>query len=349
MKISRIKRLLQIIHLLQNRNGATPDSLTFDCGVSRRTIFRDLSLLRDVGVPYVFDEEERRYYLPAEYFLPPTNFTAQEALAVIVMCNELGNHSSVPLLSSARRAAAKLESGLPRELREYISSVSPKMAMQLVPNSAALIEPDHYETLVEAIARRESVRICYASYTEADDICTKLDPYRLLFSRRSWYVIGRSSMHRSVRTFNVGRISAVSELGDPYEIPAGFSLERYLRNAWHLIPEPGRDEEVHVRFDAMVAGNVAEVRWHKTQQTKFNADGSLDFHVIVSGLGEICWWILGYGDKAEVIRPPRLRALVADHARRMLERHTGPPSMLPGSDAATPLAQFHVKRHRKPS
>ena len=57
-------------------------------------------------------------------------------------------------------------------------------------------------------------------------------------------MIGRSSLHRSVRTFNVGRIVQHRAAGRPYQIPASFSIERYLGNAWHLIPEPGPDQEV---------------------------------------------------------------------------------------------------------
>ena len=43
-------------------------------------------------------------------------------------------------------------------------------------------------------------------------------------------------------------------------MPRGFSIERYLRNAWHLIPEPGADQEVVVRFQPLVARNVERGR-----------------------------------------------------------------------------------------
>ena len=76
------------------------------------------------------------------------------------------------------------------------------------------------------------------------------------------------------------------------------------------------DREVVVRFSKLVAQNVAEVRWHKTQQLQFNDDGTLDFQVTVSGLKEISWWILGYGDQAEVLAPPKLRQLVAERTER---------------------------------
>ena len=165
------------------------------------------------------------------------------------------------------------------------------------------------------------MRIRYRSLTEWEEIRTRLNPYRLLFSRRSWYVIGRSSMHRSTRTFNVGRVAEVELLDTRFEVPRGFSIDRYLRNAWHLVPEPGRDSEVLIRFSKMVAQNVAEVAWHKTQRLKFNGDGTLDFSVTVSGLNEISWWILGYGDQAKVLKPAKLRRMVSQRAARTAEQY----------------------------
>ena len=110
-------------------------------------------------------------------------------------------------------------------------------------------------------------------------------------------------------------------LENSFRLPPGFSIERYLGNAWHLIPEPGRDREVVVRFAKMVAQNVAEVVWHKTQRTKTNQDGTLDFRVTVSGLSEISWWILGYGDQAKVLKPRRLREMVAQRAARTAQQY----------------------------
>ena len=106
-----------------------------------------------------------------------------------------------------------------------------------------------------------------------------------------------------------------------YRIPSRFSIDRYLRNAWHLIAERGRDRRVVVRFQPMVAQNVSEVLWHKTQKLTFNEDGTLDFEVTVSGLDEISWWILGYGDQAVVQEPEILRVTVASHAKNMVRHY----------------------------
>jgi predicted DNA-binding transcriptional regulator YafY len=178
-----------------------------------------------------------------------------------------------------------------------------------------------YKQLVEPVTRRQSLRMRYDSLAEAKHITTKLSPYRLWFSRRAWYVVGRSSLHRSTRTFHLGRITSLDQLGDTYRIPRGFTLERYLRNAWHMIPESGPNRKVVVRFSKLVARNVADVAWHKTQRISWNDDGSMDFHVNVSGLGEISWWILGYGDHALVVEPAELRKVVVERAKRMLARY----------------------------
>jgi len=171
-----------------------------------------------------------------------------------------------------------------------------------------------YQQLLTAVASRQAVRIDYHSLAERKDLKLKLFPYKLLFSRRSWYVIGRSDVHGEARTFNLSRIRALEPMRQKFTIPRGFSLERYLRNAWHLIPERGRDRSITIRFSPMVAENVLEVSWHRSQRIKRNADGSIDFSVKVSGLNEISWWILGYGDQAQVLSPPELRQIVAARA-----------------------------------
>ena len=321
MNLDRIHRLLDLIGLLQAGRGYNAEGLAQACGVSRRSIFRDLNLLRQSGVPVAFDESRQCYRIPGACLLPPTNFTPEEALALLVLCHELGNNRGMPFLGPARSAAVKLESTLPSRLREQLRDVVSAVQIQPPPSNPLEGRRPVYDQLIEAVAHRRNVRIRYGSLQEQKEISTRLSPYKLFFSRRSWYVVGRSSLHRAKRTFNLARIIQLEPLEDHFQIPRGFSIDRYLRNAWHMIPERGRDQEVAVRFDKLVAQNVAEVRWHKTQRLEFLDDGSLDFHVTVSGLNEISWWILGYGDQAEVLRPPALRKLVADRARRMAERY----------------------------
>jgi predicted DNA-binding transcriptional regulator YafY len=49
--------------------------------------------------------------------------------------------------------------------------------------------------------------------------------------------------------------------------------------------------------------------------------GSIDFEATVDGLGEIAWWILGYGDKVRVLEPVALAQQVCDVAQRVVRQY----------------------------
>jgi predicted DNA-binding transcriptional regulator YafY len=323
MNLTRITRLLKLLQTLQNGNGQNPSGLAKSCGVSRRTVFRDLETLRKAGVPLEFDAESQRYFIPSSFYLPPTNLTAEEALSIIALAGQTKGDQRLPFSEPARQAALKLESSLPGPLRDELRSITRSIQIRSGPVNPLSDKQDIYQSIVDSIAKRRVVQITYESLTEWDTIVTKLRPYHLLFSRRSWYVIGRSSLHKELRTFNLGRISDSKPMKQKFTIPRSFSLAGYLRNAWHLIPEPGPDQNIVIRFQPLVAQNVAEVVWHKTQRYQFQDDGCLEFRAQVSGISEIAWWILGYGDQAEVLKPAKLRKLVARRAANMHAIYNG--------------------------
>jgi proteasome accessory factor B len=319
MILPRLQRLLRLIHLLQSGKGYRIDGLAQECGVCRRTVFRDLGVLRDAGVPLRLDEQRGEYVIPGAAHLKPSDFTPEEAMALLLLCHELGGEPGLPFLGPALTAAVKLENHLPARLRERLRAAAHAVRIEPPPRNPLVGRAQVFEQLLDAAVARRCVRIRYQSLAEEQHIGTRLSPYQLLFSQRSWYVIGRSSLHRGVRTFNLSRIAEVTPLEETFAVPRRFSLQRHLRNAWRLIAEPGPDREVVVRFSRLVAQNVAEIVWHRTQQITPNADGTLDYRVRVSGLGEISWWIMGYGDQAEVLQPPELRRLIAQRAAKMVE------------------------------
>ena len=318
--LGRIRRLLRLVEVLKSGRALNSQQLSDYCNVSRRTIFRDLKTLGDSGVDVVYDEQRQGYLLPSSMMLPPTGFTLDETLSLLLLCNELGDAAhGIPFQGAASSAALKLMSNLPRQLRDLVGEISESISIQLDARNPLSGSKMWFEQLKASLAERRQVRIEYRSLTEgeAGTITTLLSPYRILFKHRSWYVIGRSSLHRQVRTFNVGRILNMTLIDSRYQIPPRFSLERYLGDAWSLIRERNQRFDVIVRFQRRVAWNVSEVQWHRTQQIIWNDDETIDFHCTVEGLSEIIWWILGYGDQAEVLQPPELRERVRQHIAAM--------------------------------
>ena len=319
MNVSRIYRLLRLVTMLQGGKGYTAKELAQELDVSRRTIFRDLNMLELAHIPYYFDEQVGVYKINNHFFLPPVNLTLPEALAMLLLTTRLkGNR--LPLLSHSIKAAMKLESALPLPIREHVGSLLDKVEMSLAPLSRHEGLDDLFDRLAEAISGRRICRLVYISFKERKQIVTFIHPLRLVFRGRAWYVIAYSAQHREVRTFKLGRIAKLTVTARTFCWPKDVSIDKHFGSAWSMIPE-GKVYDVRLRFAKQVAGNVAEVQWHPSQKVTWSDDGSIDFTVRVDGLGEISWWILGYGDQVEVLSPPLLRRRIASMARAVARRY----------------------------
>lgn len=320
LNVSRIYRLLRLVNLLQSGRAMTANELADDLQVSRRTVFRDLNALEMAHIPYYYDAVTKGYRISQTFFLPPVNLTLAEAMALLVMTTRLGKDAGLPLLRQGTHAAAKIESVLPAPVREHVGSVLNRLSVRL-PAAA-----DHggldaaFDALSRAIAERRVCTMTYESFLEGKAIDVTLHPLRLAFIGRAWYVLAWTPAEKAVRTYKLIRAKDLQMTPQTFAAAPDAHLEDHFGQAWSMIPE-GKIYKIHLHFKAMVAGNVAEVRWHDTQEVQHNNDGSIEFHAEVDGLREITWWILGYADQVKVIKPKALARRVAEAAARTAEQY----------------------------
>jgi len=318
MDVGRLHRVLKVMTILQTGRPCNADQLAGECGVCRRTIYRDLVNIEKAGIPVFFDAKSGRYQIHQMGLMPAINLSLDEALALVLMASELGRPGQLPLFQPARDAAAKIEASLPLAMRAALGSVAPHMAVRTAATARHNALHELYRLARRAIVRRESLDARYISFHDAGQIRTRIDPYWLMFNERAWYLVGRSSRHRgAVRTFKLGRLKDLVPTGRIFTMPAGLSIEEHLGNAWRMM-RGTTAYDVELKFSPLVSPNVAEVNWHKTQRVRWDDDGAVHFTATVDGLDEIVWWVLGYGPEVEVVGPPELRDRLTDLARRML-------------------------------
>ena len=321
MKLSRISRVIKILTSLQSGRQFSPDELVAHIGVSRRTFFRDLKVLQEAGVPYRFDNRTRSYTIDPEFFLPSVDLNMQEALALLMLVHEGAKHLPLPFQSSALLGGLKIENNLPPQIEQYCNATLENISIR--PDSHAPMESldKIFWSLQNAARRKHKVKITYHSVYEQSEIVTTINPYHIQYNNRAWYVVGYSSMHKEPRTFKLNRISGLEVLDKCFIPNKRFDIKDYFGKAWSMIPE-GKIYHVKLRFSSRVARNVCEVHWHSSQEATQNEDGSAMLEFRVDGLGEIAWWILGYGDQVEVIKPVVLRKKIAKVASMVVKLNT---------------------------
>lgn len=312
MRTKRLERLFRLVQALQAGRAVTVEELAQKIGVSRRTVFRDMGILSRAGLPYEFDRLTKKYSASKMALLPPVNLTHGEAMALLLAMRMLVKRTVVPDQPEAASAAMKLESMLPDPILDFVGPLLERTEIRPTPLSDASSISQMLPILQSALSRRTKLRVRYDSYKERAVIETTLHPYRVAFIHRGWYLIAYSEEAKCVQTFKVERFLQLRAMQARYRLDPTFNLDDYFGNAWLMIRDEPRCH-VRLRFSPEVAANVDEIRWHKTQQTRFEPDGTLIFEVDVDGLREISWWILGYGASVEVLEPVELRRMIADH------------------------------------
>jgi len=253
----------------------------------------------------------------------------QEAMSLLLLLQKVSNQIQFPYKNSALLTALKIENNLPVKIGQYcnkaLRNISIRVGAQtLFQHSAGLDKT--FAQLQQAIVKKRKVNILYHSLFEGAIINVELRPYHLLYNNQdnnqarynnqAWYVLGRSSLHKSVRSFKLTRIRELKPTERCFVNGENFDVYDYLGKAWSMVPE-GQLYNIKLKFLPEVAHDVAEVQCHSTQQVTFEEDDSAIVEFQVDGLNEITWWILSYGDKVQVLAPKILRQRIIKIARNV--------------------------------
>lgn len=316
-RVDRLSRLLRIVQLLHSGRAVEPDSLANSLNISRRTLYRDLRILDDAGIGFRFSRNRSAFQPKQPTLLPPVHLTSAEALSLLMLIRHGLGARLLPKWREATSASLKIEGLLPKHLVDHCGPLLAAVEFRPAAQSDVAAVEDRILFLQRAIAARIRIDIVYESLSPRETVSTVVHPYRVVHAQRGWYLIAYSEQHGGTRLFKIERFQRMTPTSATFRMDPEFSVEKHFGRAWSVI----RGEQTHrvrVRFSSLVARNVAEVQWHATQRVLNCADGSVLFTAEVDGLREVLWWILGYGDEAEVLEPRELRDMVRQRAKRMV-------------------------------
>ena len=81
---------------------------------------------------------------------------------------------------------------------------------------------------------------------------------------------------------------------------------------------------VSVRFAPEAATYAAERRWSRDQRCEPHDDGSVTLHIKAHNEAECLSWVLGFGDRAQVLAPDWLRREVKKTVHAMTRLYRSP-------------------------
>lgn len=310
--MNRVDRLFGLVVLLQARRRVRGEDLARELGVSRRTVYRDVTALAEAGIPVV-SLPGQGYELMEGFFLPPLRFTADEASALVLGARMLERQGSDGLVLGARSAAAKIEALLGGGAGHQVDAGVHTIDFPAVPGRFDLTMP-RLKVLQEAIVARRVVRLRYHSLSRQETSEREVEPERLSWWDGAWYLSAYCRLRRGTREFRLSRIDdlvVLSEVFEPRSPTAGAPRDT----------SPG-DIEVRVLVPPHAVRWVRE-RQHYAVVDDAPADdggtGARVFTYRVAALSEIVHWARAWGAEVTVLSPPELRRSLRAEAAQLAE------------------------------
>lgn len=157
----RQARLFAITDYLRaRRTGVTASMLAERFGVTLRTIYRDLDLLRSADLP-LHSEQGRGggYALDRHYSLPPINLTAREAAVLVAIGTQAIQMRLVPFTESLQRGLDKIRGALSESTQRELLTLLNELKFVGVP--AVKVDTEVRKAVEEAWFEQRQLQVRY--------------------------------------------------------------------------------------------------------------------------------------------------------------------------------------------
>jgi len=315
-RLRKTERLLRIWLLLAaNPAGYTIKDLADRFGVNIRTIYRDMVALgTDLKVPVYNDG--KWWKINKSHILPPIRFTLPEALNIFLAARLMLSYSH-RYDPNVDATFTKLSAVLPPALSEQVRKTMDWM--QKLPKDERHMRI--LATVAEAWVSQRRLKIAYRSLPAEKAVERIIEPYYIepAAPGHASYVIGYCHLKKGIRTFKIERMKYAELTADPYTIPSDFDANEFFGSSWGIVVE-GEVKTVRLKITAPeIMRIMEETIWHPSQVLEKQKDGSMIMTLRVTDTVDLFSWILGWGEKVEVLEPPELREEVMRTAREMVK------------------------------
>lgn len=297
----KLDRMLGITLELMAKKRVRASDLAARFEVSTRTIYREIELINQAGIPVVsFTGADGGFEIMDGFFLTKQHFRVQD-FSVIYQ-----------LLQSVEGAVGDRFT----LLKDKLGSLHPKLSSHeytddiLLDLSTSQDEKVAVRVIYQAIQRK---RVIGFSYRSASGTFTerRVEPDRLYWERGAWYLEGYCLSRRATRLFRVSRITSLlvqEEKFQPREPATAFPEDKPL------------GMHARLRFDRTAEPRVSE---QFAGQCRYSGD-HIEVETVFYSEEYALSVVLSYGSKVVVLSPPELKEALFREIRDIRGRYGEP-------------------------
>jgi predicted DNA-binding transcriptional regulator YafY len=248
----------------------------------------------------------------------------------------ISNSEAITLLLSREHLRNLLPASTIAQLQPYFSLAEHKLSaleqhsgiagwqrkVRVIPESQPLLAPKIDEavqaTLYEALLNERQCTITYLKREASEAESYPVHALGLVQRGQVLYLVCTIKAYPQIRILALHRILAAELLDESIFPPADFDLDAYIASGalgWF----PKEAIRLKANFSAEVAAHLYETPLSENQTMTELPDGRIQLAATVQETLQLRWWLQGFGDAVEVVKPVQLRRQIAEGVQRLAE------------------------------
>lgn len=185
----------------------------------------------------------------------------------------------------------------------------------------ANIQEDVVAVIYEALFKGSQFRGRYVN-RNGDEVEYDLHPLGLIFRESVVYLVATIWDYQDPRHLVLHRFKHCELLDKSSQIPESFTLDDYLAaGSFEYCVTEGKMIKLKTVFFHGAGHHLLETPLSEDQKITEMDQGQLLVEATVKDSDQLRWWLLGFGDRAEVVEPKELREEFATIAQQLMTRY----------------------------
>lgn len=308
--MNRIDRISAILIQLQSKRVLTGQAIADRFSISLRTAYRDIKTLEEAGVPIV-SEAGVGYSLMEGYRLPPVMFTKEEATAFLTAEKLVEKLTDAATFKIYEAALYKIKAVLRSDEKEHLENMY--RHIEVIENRYLPKDNKTSNTLqlvLNSITQKCVLKMEYFANHSQQSSSRNVEAIGIFFDISAWYLIAYCWMRKDYRTFRIDRITQLESTFIPFKQQHP-PLKNYLKT---LTQEKRELVKVVMRVNKTVLKYLGEQKYYQGFVSEKEVNDRLEQSFLTASLEGFARWFMMFGDNAEIVSPPALKARILELA-----------------------------------
>ena len=185
------------------------------------------------------------------------------------------------------------------------------------------IDAEVYTVVSDALLEGNRFKVVYRKRGESEPVNWTINPLGLVLHDRLLTLVctvGNYRQLKDVRKLHLHRMLTAEPLGEPALTVEGFSLDAYIDSGAFGYKRGEGMIRLKALFEKDAALHLEETPLSVDQRLTEQPDGRVMVEATVADTGQLRWWLLGFGERVEVVEPEGLRGEMVKQSQRYVSR-----------------------------